>query len=623
MGSEEALMASFFQILYTFLPRANKKRSEKARARKFGEFVTALGGAGGMLGIGLAVGGKALELAGNSPLSDERDSLKKEFANLDSVKVVVIDDIDRLDGSEIRTLFRIIKAIADLPNVSYLLLFDRSHVSLALGANEEEEDVNSRGEQYLDKIVSVMFDLPQFDAGQRKRTLMDLANEFLGELEVEDAEAQSRTALVFENLLLPAFDTVRQMKKYVRTVAALLPTVNQEGYLGVDPADFLTVEYIRQREPDLYSALVQEVMPQAGGTLALFSPDSDLGKKIEKRRIESLPESGARRDLAEEALECLGREVTSAGMHFTIENSAAGFAERRFACGYCTMAYFGFDSEKATMPESLWSDLKSRLASGGSLDFLFEEFEVDERRRELTRALGDRIPQHLDVDESKLLFRRLMEWANDRPKERESFLGGPMAWPIVIDLLGTACLKNLTRTEATSYVAGLVDAGEFMVPLARFVSSELMRRKEVAGGGDWSHGQNFDRAVAELQIRLKAMVEDDSIYDLASPYDAIVAWNRLTPDTLLAEWKQELFRAPAKLALYVNKFLGSLKDDSDGAWHVSEDDPLTQAIRNIDISLLDENGVWARDKHLSSAKRSGTSGEDDSEPPTQDQLGGR
>jgi predicted KAP-like P-loop ATPase len=51
---------------------------------------------------------------------------------LDAQIVVVIDDIDRLGDDEVLLVLRLIKANADFPNLTYLLLFQRDIVERAV-----------------------------------------------------------------------------------------------------------------------------------------------------------------------------------------------------------------------------------------------------------------------------------------------------------------------------------------------------------------------------------------------------------------------------------------------------------------------------------------------------------
>ena len=51
--------------------------------------------------------------------------------------IVIIDDIDRLAPSEMRLIFSLVKSLGDLPNVVYLLSFDRAVVTRSLAAGED------------------------------------------------------------------------------------------------------------------------------------------------------------------------------------------------------------------------------------------------------------------------------------------------------------------------------------------------------------------------------------------------------------------------------------------------------------------------------------------------------
>ena len=71
-------------------------------------------------------------------------------------RLVVIDNVDRLSDDEIRDVFRFIGAVMNLPNIVYLVAFDRNIVSKAL------EGLQHGGrERFLDKIISAYYFLPK------------------------------------------------------------------------------------------------------------------------------------------------------------------------------------------------------------------------------------------------------------------------------------------------------------------------------------------------------------------------------------------------------------------------------------------------------------------------------
>lgn len=72
--------------------------------------------------------------------------------------IVVIDDIDRLNNSQIRAIFQLVNSLAGFPNMIYLLAFDREIVVRAL-----QEEQKCDGKEYLEKIIQVPFDIPEAD----------------------------------------------------------------------------------------------------------------------------------------------------------------------------------------------------------------------------------------------------------------------------------------------------------------------------------------------------------------------------------------------------------------------------------------------------------------------------
>ncbi|MFX6984223.1 P-loop NTPase fold protein, partial [Acinetobacter baumannii] len=82
---------------------------------------------------------------------------------------------DRLTPEETLQLFTVIKALADFPNVVYLLAFDRDVAARAI-----EQQSGLPGERYLEKIIQVPFELPPVDRVALRAALFKRLNEILG-----------------------------------------------------------------------------------------------------------------------------------------------------------------------------------------------------------------------------------------------------------------------------------------------------------------------------------------------------------------------------------------------------------------------------------------------------------
>ena len=85
----------------------------------------------------------------HAELSKALSDQKKRF-------LIVIDDIDRLSPDEALLIFRLVKSVGRLPNVIYLLVYDRD-----LAESIIAERYPSEGPHYLEKIVQAPFELPE------------------------------------------------------------------------------------------------------------------------------------------------------------------------------------------------------------------------------------------------------------------------------------------------------------------------------------------------------------------------------------------------------------------------------------------------------------------------------
>ncbi|MGE4233219.1 MAG: P-loop NTPase fold protein [Bacteriovoracia bacterium] len=159
--------------------------------------------------------------------------------------IVILDDVDRLANEEIRELFRLVKSVADFPNVIYLLAFDRAVVVDSL------KDVqNGSGEEYLEKIIQIPFELPMPEKMAIRRSLTAKINTVLGEL--DDALAdQNYTSSIYIDCIEPFIKKPRDIVRLVNTLSITYPAVKGE----VNPVDFVAIETLRVFEPILYDLI--------------------------------------------------------------------------------------------------------------------------------------------------------------------------------------------------------------------------------------------------------------------------------------------------------------------------------------------------------------------------------
>jgi len=175
-------------------------------------------------------------------LNKLRNKLESLLRNRNKSFLIIIDDIDRLVASEICQLFSVIKAVTNLPNLIYLLAFQKQVVTDALSGFTEFS-----GEQYLEKIVQVPFDLPLPDKPTLRRLFFERVDESLGALEEGDFD-QQYWGNVFYDGIDPLIETPRDITRLSNVIAVTFPVVRGE----VNTVDFIAIETLRVFTPEIY-----------------------------------------------------------------------------------------------------------------------------------------------------------------------------------------------------------------------------------------------------------------------------------------------------------------------------------------------------------------------------------
>ncbi len=245
----EQLMDSFFNELTTQL-RLRPGFAEIAREiAEYGEIfsgVEALLPIGpwiGVLGALMKVGSKIFG-AKKVGMAEHRARLEKALLKLNRPIVVVLDDIDRLSSSELRDIFKLIRLIANFPNVIYIVAFDRKRVEIAL----KEDGVTGR--DYLEKILQLSLDLPAVPPAVLQRQTLAAVDNALSGQKLEPFNA-GLWPDVFIEIVQPLIRNMRDVRKYASAVKGAV--VALEGQIEL--ADVMALEAIRLFLPDVFGLL--------------------------------------------------------------------------------------------------------------------------------------------------------------------------------------------------------------------------------------------------------------------------------------------------------------------------------------------------------------------------------
>ena len=375
-------------------------------------------GAKGLIGAGIGLipgvgafkdlaesGLEALGAAANDERSLDASRHELEQALRDDGKriLIVIDDVDRLPADEARQIFRLVKSVADLPNVIYLLVFDREIARRALN-----ETADPNGPEWLEKIVQASFDLPPAHR-------IDLQRLFLGKLEEiigpNPPIQPGRWPDVFHRAIAPWLRTPRDATRLANAIAVAWPVVADK----VDLADFIAIETLRLMEPEVYDL----VRHNASALTGLGEVREDQ-KAFAEQLLAAVGE--ARRGDVRSSLELLFPRLERAWSNRSYDGAfMAGWDKARRICSPRRfLSYFTFSLSDDVLADVELEEVVGLLADPVAFGARIEAYRGHRRRGGGTKA--DLVLDEITHDQTLIAPERRTEAARTLIQAGDQFL---------------------------------------------------------------------------------------------------------------------------------------------------------------------------------------------------------
>ncbi|WP_422358271.1 KAP family P-loop NTPase fold protein [Qipengyuania flava] len=250
---EEALVLAFFRELYSVTKQSLGDKAKKllpkigARLLTAGGAVAPVADAAGASGAGAIASGVMGWLSDMIEDGESVEKLHRELSEALAAQskrfVVLIDDIDRLAPEEALAMFRLVKSVGRLPNVIYILSFDRE-----LAERVVTERFPSEGPHYLEKIVQAAFELPAPIEQDVHRILIANIDALVGGIGEDEL---LNVMNMFHAAVAPEIKTPRDAARYINALTITWPAVENEVELG----DFIAIEAFRLFQPSIYRAI--------------------------------------------------------------------------------------------------------------------------------------------------------------------------------------------------------------------------------------------------------------------------------------------------------------------------------------------------------------------------------
>lgn len=228
---------------------------------------------------------------GELPLEELKDEIAGMLRALPNRVVVVIDDLDRLEPSEIGEIVRLVRSVADFENVVYVLCYDQDILARAIEKALHVEN----GHAFMEKIIQVSFPVPAPEPFALRRMLQDRLTEIRWEGEDRDT-ATTDTPSTEEGRLSAMIDasadrlpTPRHVNRVVDAVSVRWSSLRGQ----IDFSDLVFLQIIRLSNRRLYKWIEKYVATYAVVEHQNAHFPEERKKRIFQELTETLAEEGS------------------------------------------------------------------------------------------------------------------------------------------------------------------------------------------------------------------------------------------------------------------------------------------------------------------------------------------
>jgi predicted KAP-like P-loop ATPase len=398
---------------------------------------------------------------GTKSISEVKAEIAGDLRKLKAPILVVLDDLDRLTPQEILEVFQLIKANGDFPNLIYLILCERTIVESNI-----TKALNVPGRDFLEKIVQVAFDVPMIDVGRVRQVLFKRLDSLLSAEAVSARFLTKRWANVFMSGLRPYFATLRDVNRFISTLAFQFSSFSADGAFEVNPIDLIVLEVIRLYEPEVYRAL------QSNKELLTASsrPEKPLAE-VAAKAVASIIEMGSedRRDELRELMKHLFPTIEWAlgGTQYAHEFGERWYRDLRVCSSKVFDRYFRLTVSEEELSQG---NVQRLLRARGNREALRLELETLYSRGFLNAALEELAvyQDELKSDQVEAFITAIFDVADLLSDEKRGMSEVPVHWRVgflvqnAIEKLSGPGARSEALISAIAKTNGLFMAVDFV-----------------------------------------------------------------------------------------------------------------------------------------------------------------
>ena len=172
-----------------------------------------------------------------------KERLKQYIERTNKKIVFIVDNMDRAEGSNIIFLLKLIGTVFDLPNIIYVLSYDRDRI------NEILKDVTHINPRYVEKIINQEIKVPLLQEEKLREVYATCIDNILRAYGVKKEEI-----LDLEPVIEVICTNVKDLRIFKRMINSVFVSVFWQKN-SLYKRDLLAIEVIRFIQPELYNRI--------------------------------------------------------------------------------------------------------------------------------------------------------------------------------------------------------------------------------------------------------------------------------------------------------------------------------------------------------------------------------
>jgi len=591
-SGQENLVRAFFSELASQIDAEPEGALKKAMNRLAGYLPSVTGGlaAGGMLAAGYLPAAAAAGAAGRAAGEAAERALKSE-TSLEGAKrklaealreaeqriIVIIDDLDRLMPSEMRSVFSLVKSLGDLPNVLYVLSFDESVVLKALEQSAERIDP-----AFLEKVVQVSLKLPPPWRDELRQLLFKRLTAITGDATPAD---ESRWRRMLRSVIDPYLETPRDVTRLVNTLQVISPNVSGD----VDLTDLIAITTLQLFDPDVYALIRDEieVITQADYR---YEDEKKFGDRM-------IPKAARKPEVAQDAMALLFPRLAKAWRSFMADGTyyITQKDQRRLCTKEYHRNYFVFGRDARMLSRAEVEEIVAAVDPAPILAATLKRLANDppERRPPRIATLLEQISEAVYAKPllTPSLLRAILDQSNYLIRREDA------VWEFFVtyndERIGTIIqlgIDKLNLEQRLAILDVLVSHKAGLRTRADIIEDDA--RRHGLFGGEQKHeserlfpSDKIEAAALAIRDQIVSACNDQTIWNEPRPLRLIRTWKRMDGGDAPRDWLNDVLLDDQLIVQLANELPGRGYQSGREFWSFN---------RSEWQSLLDVDGLFAR-----------------------------